>query len=155
MKLVNESKGVWRYQLKEKEAAVLVELIKKFPFAEIDHVKISNTEKDPDTIEREKLLNESLSDHRRELKSLAQNLLDQDKFKKIKSGQLLTLDSEEREILLQVLNDIRIGSWHVLGDPESLESTPANPSNQYLAYRGLMDVAGYFEIGLIAPEGAK
>ena len=152
MKLVKESKGVWQYHLAQNEAAVLVGLLKKFPFTKIDPVKISKTDKHLKAREREKLLNESLAEHRKELKKLALDLIRPDKFKQLEKGWLMTLRLEERETMLQILNDIRVGSWHVLGEPDDLHAQPAKASAKDLAYRSLMDLAGYFECGLLTTE---
>jgi hypothetical protein len=152
MKLVKQSKGSWQYHLNQNEADILRGLVKKFPFTEMIRVKISGTDKTPEAAEREHLLNESLAEHRKELKKIAGNLLTADKFKPAEKGCLLTLNSESREILLQILNDIRVGCWRAVGEPEVLESQAPNCSMQELAYRNLMDLAGYFEQGLLAPE---
>lgn len=152
MKLVKHSKGSWQFQLNQDETDVLLGLLKKFPFTEMDPVKISETNNGPEVVEREKLLNESLAEHRNELKKLAVNLGGPDKWKKSESGHLLTLDSGSREILLQILNDIRVGCWHALGEPESPESVPAHATIKELAYHNLMSMAGYFEMNLIMLE---
>ena len=149
MKLVNESKGVWQYLLNQNEADVLRGLAKKFPFTEDVHIHISKTDRDPKADEREKLLNESLAEHRKELKKLAVDLLRDEKWKQSEKGCILTLKSESREILLQILNDIRIGYWRKLGEPEALEFKTQKLSDQEQAYRNLMDLAGYFEQSLL------
>jgi hypothetical protein len=151
MKLVNESNGSWQYLLAQNEADLLRGLVKKFPFTEDSHVKISRTDMDSKAAEREKLLNESLAAHRKELQMLALNLLDGAKWKKSGRDCRFTLNSEAREILLQILNDIRIGCWHELGEPENLESKPTPISMKDLARRNLMDLAGYFERSLLEP----
>ena len=93
-------------------------------------------------MEREKLLNESLAEHRAELKNLAANLLTQ-----LKSGEKacsLTLGPEEHEIMLQILNDIRVGCWHVLGEPEELEPETIPESEREQVFYDVMNLAGYF-----------
>jgi hypothetical protein len=149
MKLVNESKGVWQYLLNQNEADVLRGLAKKFPFTEDVHIHISKTDRDPKADEREKLLNESLAEHRKELKKLAVDILAGEKWKQSEKGCILTLKSESREILLQILNDIRIGCWRKLGEPEAVELRTRPQSNQAQAYRNLMGLAGYFEQKLL------
>ena len=107
-------------RLNQGEGDCLQSLLRQFPITANIHAKISKTDTDPKSVEREKLLNESLVEHRKELKKQATNLLAPGKFKRGEKGCLLTLNPEEREILLQILNDIRIGSWHMLGEPEDL-----------------------------------
>jgi hypothetical protein len=152
MKLARQKDGLWQYHLAQNEADVLVGLLKKFPFTKIDEVKISKTDKHPKAREREKLLNESLAEHRKELKKLAQALIRPDKFKRQEKGFLMTLSLEERETMLQILNDIRVGSWHVLGEPEELHSHAPQTDAKDLTYRSLIDLAGYFECALLELE---
>jgi hypothetical protein len=149
MKLVRQKDGVWQYHLAQNEADILVGLLNKFPFTKIDPVKISKTDKHPKAREREKLLNESLAEHRKELKKSALDLIRPDKFKQLEKGWLMTLSSENRETMLQILNDIRVGSWRALGEPEELHTNTPKTDAKDLAYRSLMDLAGYFECALL------
>lgn len=152
MKLIQEANGIWQYELSKNEADVLQGLVKKFPFTNSYGVKISKADNDPAVMEREKLLNESLAEHRNELKTQALSLVADSKFKQSETGQVLQLDSDGREVLLQILNDIRVGSWHILGEPQNLELKADQFSKRGQAYRNLMDLAGYFEENLIAPD---
>jgi hypothetical protein len=70
-------------------------------------------------------------------------------LKRGESGYLLTLNPEEREILLQILNDIRVGCWHVLGEPEKLEPETPPMSQKELFLYNLMHLAGYFEVAFL------
>ena len=151
MKLVKKTNRSWQYLLRPNEADLLRGLVKKFPFTEDRHAKISRTDMDSKATGREKLLNESLAEHRQELQKLALNLLNRQRWKKSGKDCRLTLNSEAREILLQILNDTRIGCWHELGEPEDLESKPARTSLRNLAHRNLMDLAGHFEHSLLEP----
>ncbi len=149
MKLVRQSKAGRKYLLNENEAAGLRSLLQQFPITANVPAQISRTDADPGTVEREKLLNESLAEHRKELKQQATNLLAAKKFKKVEKGYWLTLTLEEHEILLQILNDIRVGSWRVLGEPEDLDSeTPPQSEREWVFYN-LMELAGYFEAALL------
>ena len=150
MRLASQSGEAWQYQLNQQEADILTDLVKKFPFTEPGPAQLSKTDENPQAMEREKLLAESLVQHRQELKALAAKLLGADKWKESATGRVLTLNSEAREILLQILNDIRVGSWRALGEPEPLEQPIT--SQPQLAYRQLMDLAGYFEMNLLEVE---
>ena len=152
MKLVKQTGQSWQYHLHHNEAALLTGLLNKFPFTANVPVKISKTDADPKTVEREKLLNESLAEHRKELKKQAMKLVAAEKFKKREQGHLLVLNAEEREILLQILNDIKVGCWRALGEPESLKLQKPASSVQELMRHSLMNLAGYFEHHLISPK---
>jgi len=149
MKLVKSSGPIWQYQLTPPEAALLEGLLKQFPFTALTPVTISRTDRSQASGERAKLLNESLAEHRRELQKLARLLLSPDKFQSQAKGVLMTLTAAEREGLLLVLNDIRVGCWQALGEPADIHAPPAN--EQHRGYQGLMDLTGYFESQLL-PE---
>ena len=62
------------------------------------------------------------------------------------SGWRLTLGPGEPEWLLQVLNDIRVGSWLLLGSPDD-QVQVVDDGN--LLHAWAMEVAGAFEISLL------
>ena len=152
MKRVKQTKGNWQYLLNPMEVSLLKDLLKKFPFTGDIPAKITKTDTNSNAAEREKLLNESLVEHRQALKRQAMGLLSAGKFKKTGQEYLFTLTSGEREILLQILNDIRIGCWVSLGKPESLDLPTATHSALEIAQHSLMNLAGYFEHHLIDQE---
>lgn len=149
MRLVKQTSRHWQYLLNQNEADILRGLLTRFPFAELNPVQISRIDSGASAAERESLLNESLAEHRQKLKKLSLQLLQADRWKKTGNDHLLTLDSAAREILLQILNDIRIGSWRALGQPELLDGPV---SKKDVIQRQLLDLAGYFEMSLLAPE---
>ena len=152
MKLVKRSAGTWQYGLNPNEFGLLSHLLKKFPFTESVSAKISKTGKDSKSVEREKLLNESMAEHRKELKRQAVNLITDNKLKKHNKRHWLTLTAEDREVMLQILNDIRVGCWHSLGKPESSELQKLDGSAQELRHHSLMNLAGHFEQRLIGTK---
>ena len=152
MKLVKSKDGVWQYRLDQIEINLLTTVLKKVPFPDLQPVKISRTDKDPKAKEREKLLNESLAQHRKELKKAAGNILDDGKIKHQKEVWMLTLSSEDREMLLQILNDVRVGCWNALGQPQELEPDTPDLTAREIANYGLLNLAGYFECGLLTTE---
>jgi len=150
MRLARQAGESWQYLMSSHEAHMLAAMLKDFPLTVLGPAQFSKTEDHPLAAEREKLLVESLAEHRNELKGLAVNLLAKAKWKTMENGQLLSLTTEAREVLLQILNDIRIGCWEALGQPESLEEPVTN--NRELAYQTLMNWAGYFEMNLLESE---
>jgi hypothetical protein len=152
MKLINRSEGNWRYALNQTEFGLLGHLMKKFPHTRRALAKISKTDSDPESVEREELLNDSLVEHRKELKRQAMNLIAGNKLKISKKRHLLTWTAEDREILLQILNDIRVECWRALGEPENLELQKLACSAQEIKYRSLMNLAGYFENRLLGSK---
>jgi hypothetical protein len=58
-------------------------------------------------------------------------------------------------MLIEVLNAIRMGCWCELGRPPKLEPPSANALEQELDAHALLEVVGYFEYCLIAPDMAE
>jgi hypothetical protein len=144
MKLLRQGRAGWKFELEPKEAMLLRALVTEFPLTAAKAARISRTGRDAKSAERQRLLNESLAQHRLELKKLAGKLL-AGNLKAGKDGWRLSVNANEREILLQLLNDIRVESWHALGEPENLDTLPAQPSEPDLRHHNLMHLAGYFE----------
>jgi hypothetical protein len=152
MRLVKQNKSGWQYLLKPHEARFLRMLVNQMPAASIAPIRISETDAGPQAVERQALLQEALTEHRAELKRQAGNLVSAGRFKSAGNDELFRLNAEERETLLQILNDIRIESWRVLGEPEALEMDPSMlPKEQHRPYQ-LMHLAGYFEYHLLNLE---
>ena len=86
MKLVRQTRDGWKYHLNQREGDCLRSLLNQFPITAQIPAQISRTDADPKSIEREKLLNESLAEHRKELKKQATNLLAPGKFKPGRKG---------------------------------------------------------------------
>jgi len=149
MKLMKQTPDGWEYRLNQKETDSLCFLVSQFPVVPPSRARISRTDSDPKSDEREKLLNESLAEHRRDLKKKARHLVDPDKFKLLKKNRVFRVGTEDREILLQILNDIRVESWRILGEPENLEIDPLQLSHESLRHYHYMHLAGYFEHHLI------
>jgi hypothetical protein len=148
MRLLKQSGAGWKYELNQNEGILLRALVKEFPLAAATVVKISRTGADPKSAERERLLNESLAQHRQDLKRQARKLLAA-RLKPGKAGWRLSVNVDEREVLLQLLNDIRVESWHALGEPENLDTLPPLPSEADLRHHNLMQLAGYFEYKIV------
>ena len=92
MRLASKTRDGWRYQLNQREGDCLRSLLRQFPITANVQAKISKTDADPKSVEREKLLNESLAEHRKELRKQAMNLLAPVKFKRGEKGYQLTLN---------------------------------------------------------------
>jgi hypothetical protein len=149
MKLLSQTSERWQYELHPNEADILLGLIKRYPFTELGPAEISKDASGAQAAERKQLLAESMQAYREELTAFAKKLLGRTKWKKTEKGLLLTLNAESREILLQILNDIRVGCWRALGEPEELDEPS---TKEEFAHRNLMNLAGYFEMSLLEPE---
>lgn len=145
MKLVKQTKKGFQYELDEEDADSLRFLVKQFPLTAFSPVDISKTDSGSSAVEREALINESLRAHRDELKRKARKLVLREKFKKLDGKQFFNVSPGAREAMLQILNDIRVESWRVLGEPEDPDVNIFGLSKEKFKYYHFMRLAGYFE----------
>ena len=148
MKLLRHNGTEWKYGLEPKEGMLLRALVAGFSPTSTTNVKITCARADSKSAERERLLNESLAQHRQELKRQAGKLLAA-RLKPGKDDWRLSLNAAEREMLLQLLNDIRVENWRALGEPENLDTLPPPPSEADLRHYNFVQLAGYFEWKLL------
>jgi hypothetical protein len=147
MKLVQATKTRLVFHLGQREKRSLVQVLKLYPRVPSAHHVLSKSGRLPDAEGNQQLLNEALAEQRADNKRQLQALLaDPRRFTHTETGGRLSLKHTETEWLLQVLNDIRVGSWVILGSPDNkpAELTPANAPH-FLA----MEMAGYFQMQLL------
>ena len=149
MKILRDGE-ILKIHLGKREKHFLVELLSRFPCLPSTH-RLSKTSKIPEASQR--LLDEALSEQRNEKKRQVQGFLqDSRRFEPIESGYRLSLSKTEAEWLLQVLNDIRVGSWVLMGAPE--ENLRAESLNKESArHFWSMELAGYFQMEVLSALG--
>ncbi|MGC3960167.1 MAG: hypothetical protein QM813_20255 [Verrucomicrobiota bacterium] len=137
--------------MNEPEKEIFCETLQLYPLVPATHFRLSKaTETQSD--ENQRLLEESLAqqrtEHRKELEAL---LNDPVRFKKIGKKFRLRLKITELDWLLQVFNDIRVGCWLMLGEPDDDKPPTVTPEN--FRYGLAMDVSGMFQSALLAALG--
>jgi hypothetical protein len=145
MKLVKQTQKGYQYELEMEDAEALRFLVKQFPIVAFSAATVSRTDTGSNAVEREELINDSLRAHREELKRKARGLVVREKFKELEGKQLYRITLKARETMLQILNDIRVESWRILGEPENPEANVFRLTGAKLKYYQLMRLAGYFE----------
>ncbi len=146
MRLIRTDGDDLVFQIGKREKRLLVDVLKLYPLIPAWHHRVSRSGEGNLAKSSQKLLDEALADQRRENKKQLQTLInDEARFKANELGYEFSLNTSQVEWLLQVLNDIRVGSWLILGEPDekngkNVELSPEN-SNYVLA----MEICGYFE----------
>jgi hypothetical protein len=148
VKLIRTSKTRLWFQLSEREKRLLVQVLKLYPRVPSAHQPLSKSGRMPDQAENQRLLDEALAEQRAVNRKQMQALLaDPARFQKAETGWHLRLSRSEVEWVLQVLNDVRVGSWVILGSPEGkIETLNAETAPHFWA----MEMAGYFQMQLLA-----
>lgn len=152
MRLLRASKGNYQFHLGEREKHVFCELLGLYPCIPPAHQPLSKNGKLPDGEVNQRLLDEALAEQRAENQKLLQTFLsDPLRLVGIKKqgddGFRLTLSPAELEWLLQILNDIRVGSWLKLGSPEEPKLV-LNAST--MPHVWAMEASGHFQMQLLA-----
>jgi hypothetical protein len=99
--------------------------------------------------ENQRLLDEALAEQRANKKRQLQALLQaEETVRATRAGFELHLRQADCEWLIQVLNDVRVGSWIALGEPEELpRQLPADGTKA--AQACAMELAGLFQMTLL------
>ena len=93
-----------------------------------------------------RLLEEALIAQRVENRKNVQALLTKPgRFQTAPNGFLLKITRSETEWLLQVLNDVRVGSWVALGSPDTEAGEHIELNKETAPHIRSMEIAGAFE----------
>jgi hypothetical protein len=138
------------FHLTAREKVLLFEIMKLYPLLPSSHAKLHRKANNEQFNESQELLEESLAEERNKNKSYIKKFLeDSHRFKTAPGGYHMALSHSELEWLLQVLNDVRIGSWVKLGSPEDHQRKTMKVTEQNSIYLLAMDVCAYFQSILV------
>lgn len=145
MKLIGRPEGQYEFQMPSREKDLLWQLLQLYPRIPSNYQRLSKTGAPDESSQR--LLDEALEETRAQNRKALQTLLnDPGHLKPHESGWRLTLPAVDLEWLLQVLNDIRVGSWIHLGSPQAaLKVLNAETAPDVWA----MEMAGSFQMRLL------
>jgi len=152
VKPLRSGKSVLVFQLSPREKQLLLDTLELYPLVPATYYRLSSKAGKTESDENQRLLDESLAEQRKENRKQVQAMLEQpDRFRETKGGFTFSLKHPDLEWLLQVLNDVRVGSWLALGEPE--HGKPPAVSEQNFRYFVAMEVCGAFESLLLSALG--
>ena len=152
MKLLRASPAGHVFQLGHREQQLLFETLKHYPLVPAAHHRLSQADQGPNAEENQRLLEASLAELRQANRRQVLALLNEpQRWRATKSGFELELTPLQIEWLLQVLNDVRVGSWLALGEPEP-GAAPA-VTEQNAKYFFALESCGLFQSGLLTALG--
>jgi hypothetical protein len=151
VKLIRSAHNKFVFQLGQRDKLLLLRVLKLYPQNHSENPSLSKSGNLPGHEANQKLLQEALAEQRTENKKHLETLLtDPRRFADNELGSRLTLSRPDLEWLLQVLNDIRVGSWVLLGSPEnSVENLTAAQAPHLWA----MELSGYFQMRFLEALG--
>lgn len=145
MKLIGRANDQLQFQLGPREKELLLQVLKFYPRIPSSYQRLSKGRGLDQSSQR--LLDEALAEERSQNKQTLKTLIaDPCRLGQHEGHWRLTLSSGEVEWLLQVLNDIRVGSWMHLGSPENpLKALNTETAPDVWA----MEMAGSFQMRLL------
>lgn len=145
MKLIRSDAKGFAFHIDSREKRLLCEILKLYPLIPISHHRLTLSNDPADTADQN-LLEEALSEQRQLNKeNLLAMLAEPNRFKTVPAGFRFSLSSEQMEWLLQVLNDVRVGSWILLGEPDEKKGKDVHLTEENAHYLWSMELAGYFQ----------
>lgn len=147
MKFIKADKGIFNFQIDEKEKRLLFEVLGLYPLIPASHSRLGESE---ERAEDEQLLEQALAEQRRDHKKQVQAMLKaKSRFRANKQGFRFSLKAAQMEWLLQVLNDVRVGGWLALGSPDGALEILAALNEKTAPYLWAMEAAGHFQMILL------
>jgi hypothetical protein len=154
VKLLRADQSGLVFHLVRRERQLLLETISLYPLVPAAHHRLSQSQIAGQSEDNQHLLEEALAEQRQENRRQVLTMLhDPQRFREIKYGFELKLTPAQMEWLLQVLNDVRVGCWLALGEPEPGEKPAVTEHNA--KYLLAMELGGFFESGLLAALGVS
>lgn len=145
MKLISSDGKQFTFTLNSREKQVLFQILELYPLIPPAHPRLILST-DPAQNSDQKLLDDSLKESRAENRRQILAMLNEPgRFARAGSGFRLALSPEQMEILLQVLNDVRVGSWILLGEPDEKKGRTAPLTPENAACLSTMELAGFFQ----------
>ena len=140
MKLIQTKRDKFVFEISPSEKRLLFEILKLYPLISATHHRLTKAARTAKHDENQRLLEESLTAQREENRKNVRAMLDEPgHFKEMASGP-------EIEWLLQMLNDVRVGSWIALGSPDPESDKKIVFNEKILPHFRMMELAGAFEM---------
>jgi hypothetical protein len=150
MKLISTDDGQYLFRLGKREQRLLREVLVQYPLIPGGYHRYSRSGATGDDPGNQTLLEEALAAHRVEHQRRVTDLLkDPTRLAPDQKGFRLALPREDLEWLLQVLNEVRVGSWLKVGCPDPDEGKSPNITAGNAPFFVLMEVAAYFESAIL------
>jgi hypothetical protein len=141
---------VLRFQISKLEKTLLLATLQVFPVLAPSYHQLT---KDPTNARpaEQRLLEEAMERQRAEHKVRLSEFLrgEAPVFRESGEELYLNLSAEQLEWLLQVLNDIRVGSWVQLGSPDTDVVRRGSLTSEEARAVAAMDMSAYFQSGLL------
>ena len=134
-------------ELTQRDGEVLGDLLSLYPIKASTYYRLSK-QKDPRA--DHKLLDQILSEKKAESKRRLATFISELKRLPAHNGKIrLHLDRVQIDWLLQVLNELRVGSWFALGSPDEKHGEAPQITERTAAYFCALRLTDYFQSNLL------
>ena len=154
MKFLRSNDGNLVFHLSGAEREMALTSLKQYPVLRTLFRPEKEDGGDPKLAESRRLLEEALKEEKESNRKALQEWLAQPgRWRDLEEGFEWHIESSRREWLLQIFNDIRVGSWNRLDCPDTLELDlewilDAEKRHHFW----IMEMAGYFQSVLLFDE---
>ena len=145
---IEKAEGGFTVDLTAREAGLLRQILQLYPLLNPDYHRLS---KKPDRkLEAaQTMLEEAMAGQHRKIKADIGSLLK--KLPAKGSRQFaLRFDGGQMEQLLQALNDVRVGSWVQLGQPDTEHRKTFQLDDKNARYFWAMEISGLFQMEILS-----
>lgn len=150
MKLIKSEESQFLFLIGKREREMLFSLLRRYPVVIGAHYRTRHRPKSDEAKNNQQLLEEALAETQKENRAALEAFLnEQGRFSPNDLGFSFRISASELEWFLQVLNDIRVGSWIQLGEPgPDAEKMPSLTEETMQLVWG-MEMAGHFQHSLL------
>lgn len=130
--------------------AILEKLCHKYPALEVTYFELCRTMDEEELPDGRELADQSLTEEQNEVRNRVTKLLsDKNRFEKMEGFFLLRMTAAEVDLLLQVLNDVRIGCWVRAGSPSEGTEDTLRSDPKLAPLLATMQLCGLFQGALL------
>lgn len=147
MKLLRIDGDRFDFEFSPVEKELFFHALNLYPLVPESHHRLTKGKQMPGQRENQRLLEETIQSQRDEnRKEIATWLDEPERFTRSGEDWRVQFDRDDLEWLLQVMNDIRVGSWIAVGSPEHSQEQPMETDPDSLRNLLRMEIAGSFEM---------
>jgi hypothetical protein len=147
MTLVRTQDGRFRFRLGSRDFELLSETLRQYPATPVDHHRLSRSSNPAAEAGGQAMLEEFMRSEKQQHKQRIDRFLKSIAPEPSTSAapRVLTLSRDDLEWLLQVLNDVRVGSWIRLGCPDTEPGKRPKLAKTQVPVLATLEIAGHFE----------
>ena len=151
MKIARVKGGGCVCRMSEREKVLLQNILETYPLIPTSYHRLSKKTEAPETNDGQALLVEALAAQKQESKRVFQGLWTRRLREQMSPhGYVLTLNATEAECLLQIVNEIRVGSWIKVGSPGLTPGWHPPVAVETVKYLHAMEICGTLQMQLLA-----